>query len=265
MTQNTTSTLSDLASFAKLQNFLVARSQAGTAEATMTFETYEVELGQAVRGLENELKAADLARYDMDADAVFVDGKAWRKCLGNQPQTSLSSSGPITVSRNLYRPSDGGKSMCPLEMRAGIIGGLYTPVLARQVAYMMGQMTSSETSQLFVELGVSGPSSSSCDRLPKVLSGAWESHREQWEGALREQEFVAAEAAVVAVSLDGVMVPDKDAQAAAKAKREEDKDKGVSKQQSGPAGYREVGCGTVTLYDEEAKRLDTVRYGREPE
>lgn len=265
MTQNTTSTLSDLASFAKLQNFLVARSQAGTAEATMTFETYEVELGQAVRGLENELKAADLARYDMDADAVFVDGKAWRKCLGNQPKISLSSSGPITVSRNLYRPSDGGKSMCPLEMRAGIIGGLHTPVLARQVAYMMGQMTSSETSQLFVELGVSGPSSSSCDRLPKVLSGAWERHREQWEGALREQEFVAAEAAVVAVSLDGVMVPDKDAQAAAKAKREEDKDKGVSKQHSGPAGTREVGCGTVTLYDEEANRLDTVRYGREPE
>jgi hypothetical protein len=98
-----------------------------------------------------------------------------------------------------------------------------------------------------------------------VLSGVWESRREQWEGALRDQECVPAEAAVVAVSLDGVMVPDKDAQAAAKAKRDEDKDKGVSKQQSGPAGYREVGCGTVTLYDEEAKRLDTVRYGREPE
>jgi len=65
--------------------------------------------------------------------------------------------------------------------------------------------------------------------------------------------------------LDGVMVPDKDAQREAKATREAAKKQGLSKQRSGPAGYREVGCGTVTLYDEEANRLDTVRYGRAPE
>jgi hypothetical protein len=70
---------------------------------------------------------------------------------------------------------------------------------------------------------------------------------------------------VVAVSLDGVMVPDKDGQRDAKAKREAAKEQGVSKQLSGPAGYREVGCGTVTLYDEETNRLDTVRYARAPE
>ncbi len=70
---------------------------------------------------------------------------------------------------------------------------------------------------------------------------------------------------MVAVSLDGVMVPDKDAQREAKAQREAAKKQGLSKQLSGPAGYREVGCGTVTLYDEDAHRLDTVRYGRAPE
>src|SRR5258705_7692333 len=61
------------------------------------------------------------------------------------------------------------------------------------------------------------------------------------------------------------MVPDKDAQREAKAQREAAKKQGVSKQCSGPAGYREVGCGTVTLYDEDAQRLDTVLYGRAPE
>ena len=53
--------------------------------------------------------------------------------------------------------------------------------------------------------------------------------------------------------------------AEAKATREAAKQQGLSKQLSGPAGYREVGCGTVTLYDEDAHRLDTVRYGRAPE
>lgn len=265
MTQDIISTLAGLASFAKLQEFLMARRQEGSPEATRTFEAFAVELGHAVRGLENELKAADLARYDVDADAVMVDGQEWRKCLEQQPKTYLSASGPITVARNLYRPADGGKCLCPLDLRAGIIGGLYTPVLARQVTYLMGHMTSDETSKVFTELGIVGPSSSSCDRLPKLLSAVWESHREPWEGALRQQEVVAAEAAVVAVSLDGVMVPDKDAQRAAKATREAAKQQGLSKQCSGPAGYREVGCGTVTLFDEDAKRLDTVRYGRAPE
>lgn len=68
----------------------------------------------------------------------------------------------------------------------------------------------------------------------------------------------------MAVSLDGVMVPDKTAQREAKAKREESK-KDLSKATGGPAGYREVGCGTVSLFDEEGQRLDTVRYGRAPE
>lgn len=265
MHQDTMSALSGLASFAKLQDVLAARSNEGCAGAKMTFEAFEVERGQAVRGLENELKAADLARYDVDADAVIVDGQEWRKCLEQQPKTYLSASGPITVARNLYRPADGGKCICPLELRAGIIGGLYTPVLARQVTDLMGHLTSDEPSQVFTELGLAGPSSSSCDRLPKLLSAVWERHRMPWEGALRQQEVVTAEAAVVAVSLDGVMVPDKDAQRAAKATREAAKKQGLSKQCSGPAGYREVGCGTVTLYDEDSNRLATVRYGRAPE
>ncbi len=265
MRQDTTSALSGLASFAKLQELLAARSHAGSVEAMMTFETFEVELGKAVRGLENELKSADLARYDVEADALIVDGKAWRKCLEQQPKTYLSASGPLTVARTLYRPADGGKCICPLELCAGIIGGLYTPVLARQVAYLMGHMTSEETSQVFTELGISGPSSSSCDRLPKLLSAVWERHRASWEAALRQQEVVPAETSVVAVSLDGVMVPDKDAQRQAKATREAAKQQGLSKQLSGPAGYREVGCGTVSLYDADAQRLDTVRYGRAPE
>ena len=265
MRQDTTSALAGLASFAKLQDLLAARSHGSGAEGQMTFEAFEVALGHAVRSLKNELKAADLARYDVDANAVRVDGQAWRKCLEQQPKTSLSASGPITVARNLYRPVEGGKCLCPLELRAGIIGGLYTPVLARQVTYLMGHMTSDEPSTVFTELGISGPSSSSCDRLPQLLSAVWESHREPWESALRQQEVVAAEAAVGAVSLDGVMVPDKDAQHFAKATREAAKKQGLSKPSSGPAGYREVGCGTVTLLDADATQLDTVRYGRAPE
>ena len=107
-------TLSGLDSFEQLENLLGARRLDGSPEATMTFEAFEVELAQVMRRVENELKAADLARYDVDAEAVMVNGQLWRKCLSNQPKTYLSASGPLTVSRNLYRPVGGGKSICPL-------------------------------------------------------------------------------------------------------------------------------------------------------
>ena len=174
MRQDTTSALAGLASFATLQELLAARSSEGSAEALMTFEACEVELGKAVRGLENELKSADLARDDVEADAVIVDGKTWRKCLEQQPKTSLSASGPITVARTLDRPADGGQCSCPLERRAGMIGGLYTPVLARQVAYLMGHMTSEATSQVCTELGISGPSRSRCVPMQTSSSAAAE-------------------------------------------------------------------------------------------
>lgn len=127
MPQDSMPALSGLDSFEQLDNLLAARRLDGSPEAMMTFEAFEVALAQVMRRVENELKAADLARYDVDAEAVMVNGQEWRKCLANQPKTYLSASGPLTVSRNLYRPVGGGKSICPLELSAGIIGGLHTP------------------------------------------------------------------------------------------------------------------------------------------
>ena len=233
-------------------------------EEPASFEDFERELGRRMRAWQADLTAARLARYDVETQVIEVDGQEYRRCLDKEPKRYLSASGPVTVERTLFRPSGGGKSVCALELRAGMVGGLCTPLLARQVCYAMGHMTSAETAAWFEEFGIDGPSSSSCDRIPKGVSQVWERHREAWESALREQETVPAEATVMAVSLDGVMVPDKAAQRKAKTKREE-RQKDLSKATGGPAGYREVGCGTVSLFDEEGNRLDTVRYGRAPE
>ena len=54
-------------------------------------------------------------------------------------------------------------------------------------------------------------SKSSLDRLPKDQGAQWEGRREAFAAALREGSEVPEEAVTVAVSLDGAMVPMKDA------------------------------------------------------
>jgi len=122
--------LTDLGTFTELHDFVASRrTEPGS------FEDFERELGARMRAVENDVKAAQLARYDVDAPVIRVGGHELRRCLEKEPKTYLSASGPVTVARNLFRPSGGGKSVCALDLRAGIIGGLCTPVLARHVSY----------------------------------------------------------------------------------------------------------------------------------
>lgn len=259
--------LTKSAAFQNLAAFIGARRDSTPGD----FEGFEAELSRLVRGVEAELTGEELARYDVDGECIVIAGREFHRVLSGEPKEYLSAAGAVVVPRSLFRARGESRSVCPLELRAGIVGGVATPRLARQACFLMGQLTSRETAEVFQEFGVPGPSASTCDRLPKVVSDTWEKQREHFESCLRVQETVPVEATVVAVSLDGVMVADKDGQREAKLEREQAAEKGLQKKQCGPAGYREVGCGTVTLYapgddeDGKPKRLETVRYGRAPE
>jgi hypothetical protein len=243
----------------RLRQFIQAHIrtwQTGTPE----FESFERELHEHMMALEQELVAAELARYDVAAESIEVDGVQYHPVL-TTPETYLSAAGPVHLERHLYRPAGrSAKSICPLELRAGIVAGYWTPRAARLGAFVVAQLTPGETEALFAELGTMTPSRSSLDRLPRELSSHWEKKREQWEDALRAQETVPLAATTVALSVDGVMAPMKAEAEQRQAKRAE-----AGKHASGPAGNREVGCGTVSLYDDHGERLQTVRYGRMPE
>lgn len=243
----------------RLQQFLHERRLTWT-QKTPGFEAFERELHEQIMALERELISEELARYDVTAEAIEVGGQRYQRVLAS-PETYLSAAGPLRVERHLYRPpGHNPKSICPLELRAGILGGHWTPRAARQATFAMALMTPREAEALFGEIGNQRPSRSVLDRLPRTLSPVWEGQREAWEAALRVQETVPPQAAVVAFSLDGVMAPMKADAAQRQAKREE-----PGKHASGPAGQREVGCGTVTLYDAHGERLQTLRYARMPE
>jgi hypothetical protein len=226
--------------------------------STPDFERFEHELHEKIMTVECEMLTEELARYDVDAEQIEVGGVIHRPTLTSS-ETYLSAAGPISVERHLYRPAGrGSRSICPLELRAGIMRGYWTPRAARQAAFVMAHLTPGDSQDLFGELGGMKPARASLDRLPKELSAHWEVHRPEWEAALRIWEAVPSEATVIAISVDGVTVRMKSGDRS--AKREQ-----PGKHASGPTGQREAGCGTVALYDVEGSRLQTVRYGRMPE
>ena len=241
----------------RLGQFIRERRQQW-ALSTPDFERFEHELHEQIRAIECEFLAEELAHYDVSADEIGVGEVTYRRTLSSS-ETYLSAAGSVQVTRTLYRPAGrSSKSICPLELRAGIIAGHFTPRAARQAAFVMAHLTPGESEALFDELAGMRPSRSSLDRLPKELSRHWEIHRPDWEAAIRAQETIPLAATVMAISVDGVMAPMKGPGRSAKRDL-------PGKHASGPTGNKEVGCGTVVLYDAAGERLHTVRYGRMPE
>jgi hypothetical protein len=222
-------------------------------------ESFEQELHVLFAAAEAQAIADELERFDVDLPAVQIEGVRHGQVLRCE-QTYMTAAGPTTVMRGLYRAT-GERTVCPMELRAGIVEGYWTPRAAQQAAWVVAHLVPQEGEELLGRMGGMNPSKSSLDRLPKQLSAHWENDRENIEAALRKIESVPPAAASVAISLDGVMAPMRDGERAEKRARSTE----AGKQTRGPAGYQEVGCGTISLFDRNGDRLKTVRFARMPE
>jgi hypothetical protein len=244
---------------ARLQEWLTRRRNARTPVEDL--EAFERELHGLFAAAECEALSEEITRFDVDAPVVIIDGVAHRQVLRCE-QTYFSAAGPVRVERSLYSTrQEGERAVCPLELRAGIVEGRWTPLAARQATWVVAHLTPQEGEDLFGMLGGMAPSKSSLDRLPKQLSDCWEKQRVEFEQALRQDETIPPGAATIAVSIDGVMLPMKDGgrvQKRADAAAE-------GRYTRGPAGHSEAGCATVSYCDRRGERLSTVRLGRMPE
>jgi hypothetical protein len=248
---------SDTYAMDQLHDFLRQRREA--REPVADLSAFEQELHRLFVAAEREALGHELARFALDVPVIEVEGERCHRVLRCET-TYTSAVGPVRVARSLYRHPQGGHAVCPLELRAGIIEGSWTPLAAKQATWVVAHLTPKEGAELFDLLGNMTPSNSTLDRLPKALHGHWEAQRPQLEATLRHQEAIPPEAVAMAVSLDGVMAPMQDGQR--HAKRTQARAQG--KAPSGPAGYQEVGCATVSYYDCHGERLCTRRMARMP-
>ena len=249
---------SDTHAMDQLHAFLRQRREA--PEPVEELAAFEQELHRLFIAAEREALGQELARFDLNVPVIEVAGERYKRVLRCET-TYTSAVGPVRVARSLYRRPHGGHALCPLELRAGIIEGAWTPLAAKQATWVVAHVTPKEGEELFALLGNMTPSKSTLDRLPKALQVHWEAQRPRFEATLRDQEDIPDEAVAMAVSLDGVMAPMKDGQRHAKRQHA----RATGKAPSGPAGYQEVGCATVSYYDRRGERLCTRRMARMPE
>lgn len=244
---------------ARLEEFLARRRTATKPVAEL--EAFERELHALFAAAECEVLGEEIARFDVNAPVVVIDGVAHRQVLRCE-QTYVSSAGPVRLERSLYSTrQDGERAVCPLELRSGIVEGRWSPLAAKQATWVVAHLTPQEGEELFSMMGGMSPSKSSLDRLPKQLGRRWETSRVKFEEALRQTETVPPGAVTMAASLDGVMLAMKDGQRS--EKRAEAAAEG--KRTRGPAGHAEAGCATLSFFGRDGERLSTVRLGRMPE
>jgi len=226
------------------------------------FSEFERQLHERIMGLEREILAEEMAQADIDAPALLVDGEKYSRVLRAE-ESYFTAAGEVRVMRTLYkdRSDESKRAICPMEYRLGIVEGRWTPQAAQQAAWVVAHLSPQVSEELFQRIGNMSPSKSTLDRLPKQLNERWESEREDFEQRLRLEEYVPEEAVTVAISLDGVMVPMKAAEGSQKRKQTAKE----GKLTRGPAGYREVGCGALSFYDEQGEMLQAIRMGRMPQ
>lgn len=217
--------------WAELEQFVLRREkQWQRGEETPEFARYEYELHERLMKLERELLAAELERYDVAAKEIEVEGERYRRIMASG-KLYLTTAGEVRVERHLYRRvgADQERCICPMEWGAGLIGGYATPRAARQMNFAAAHLPPREAADLFVEIGGMRPSHTTIDTQPKIIAEVWEANRQAWEEALRQTAEVSPQATVLAISLDGVMAPIRQADGTKK-------EAAAGKQASGPLG-----------------------------
>lgn len=141
---------------------------------SQTSEDHEGEVHALFAQAEREVLAEDLSSLDTDTPAIEVNGICYHRALCS-PATYQSAVGPVRVQRTLYRH---GKEPCivPIELRAGIVEGYWTPRAAKQAVWMVGQMPPGEALMKNMD-----PSESALARLPGKFNEQWEQRREPFE------------------------------------------------------------------------------------
>lgn len=205
------------------------------------FESFEHLLDKTGDELKRRGCEIGLLGCEPEDDHLRIDGDHYYQCMDSQA-TYRSQWGECAFKRGLFRKKGehNGATVSPLELRAGIVEGTWTPGCARTI----GQYVQELPAHRGAELSELPYSTTSFKRLAGQLGESWQRESPQLQTMTAERLEVPEKAASLSVLVDRVSV----------LMREDD-----------DYNWRMLWCGAVCLHDDEGETLQTLRYGAIPD
>ena len=234
--------------------------QKGALAETADFGAGEQTLMKLIARLEGASVGTMLAALDPTAPYVEVDGKRYKRLKQQAENTYYAMRAEVVVNRHLYRDTGirNGPTIVPLDFRAGIVDGRYTPAAAVGFARLAQAMPSREAEATCESLSVLPYSRSSHFRVGDEMGSRWEEVRNGIEGELAAEMALPEAAAAISVAVDRVSMP----MAEPRQLTPKDTDAGTKKPIS--VQFRMAFSAVWTLYDNEGTPLLAVRYAHIP-
>lgn len=177
-----------------------------------------------------------LERFDTDGSPIIIANQ--KLTVQRKHNESYQTPYGVTeVKRNIYQNSKGGKTFCPLEAGARIVGKA-TPRFARMISFKYGQTGAKGVQKDLMETLNRSASVLLIQNISEEVGAYLNLKEECWEYA---PPVLDANVRMVSVGLDGTTLRMLDGK------------------------YREAMVGTIALYDKEGERLHTIYLGASPE
>lgn len=226
----------------------------------ISFWEAEKHFGVAMMSFACQMLAVVLSLYDLGAKYIRYQGEVWRRGTKRRGKSYHSCWGDVRVERWTYQRHGkrGGEQLVPVENRAGLIDGSWTPQCAEAMARLVQSVPPREAAENVEPLGVLPYSRSSFERVALSCGQQWEDNREQLEDELIETVEIPEDAAGISVAYDRVRI------------KTDETVRDPIQWPNGREQPREINgrmayCATVTLHDEQGEPLKTLRYGRNAE
>jgi len=177
-------------------------------------------------------------KNDERAKAIIHDGqKHYRKfvALGRY----LTLLGEISLKRGIYQSNKANRSICPLEVKLKFINDYVSFAAAEYICYSLTSMTLGEFVKHCKKWTLMKPSEGTVKRVLKYVGDFLETS--EFLHTIQSKQAVPKKAVTLAMSMDSTSV----------LIREE--------------GWKHATAVTLSTYDAEGNRLDTVYIGRMPE
>lgn len=196
----------------------------------------ERRIQDAVNAVGSAATSEALGQFDTDGDPIVVGGIRMT-AKGVFPKEYQTPYGPVVVERYTYQPGGGGRTFCPLEDKARILGSA-TPRFAMQISHKYAEFGAGRVCEDLEECHGRKIAKSFVQNTADMVAAVALAKEEDWSYAIPKLE---ATVQTVSIGLDGtcmLMCDD---------------------------GWREAMVGTIALFDKDGERLHTTYVSATPE